>query len=112
MGRVVPWRPPCAVQIYTVTKRVLDERKRRLTLQEEIKVIYGGNSPINNSPRSRVSIPICRRFLSGIESSVMALSTDDDSQFGHIGSLCSVESLERSFHRRELLADDDLELTF
>jgi len=50
----------------------------RHTLEEEIEVINGGDTTINDCPRARVSILICISLLGGIESGIMTFSLLED----------------------------------
>ena len=53
-------------------------RMIRHTLEEEIEVINGGDTTINDCPRARVSILICISLLGGIESGIMTFSLLED----------------------------------
>ena len=80
------------------------------TLQEEIEVVYSGDTSINYSARTGVSISCGVGFLSGVKAGMMAFATDDDREFGPVLCFGSAEGLESFEDQGSFLLSDDVEL--
>lgn len=106
---MVPCNPPCAIP--GVSNSAHDFVDQSLALKEEIEIIDGGNTTVNDSARTGVSISSGTVFLSGVKARMVPFATDDDREFGPV--LCSgcTEALEGFHNRGHLLDSDDVELT-
>lgn len=57
------------------------QRKRRRTLEEEIKLVRRRDAAINDCARKRIAIVRSVFLPGGIEPRVVSLATDDDAEF-------------------------------
>jgi hypothetical protein len=81
-----------------------------MSLEEEIVLIDGGDTTIDNCTRLWISVVICVGGLRGVESGMMPLATNNNSQLGAILTLDGVKLLERRSNLWNFVINDDSEL--
>jgi len=52
-------------------------KNKSQTLQEEIEIINGGDTTINNGSRAWIAIAVCVCFFGWVETSMMTLALSD-----------------------------------
>ncbi len=79
-------------------------------LEEEVVLIDGGDTTIDNCTRLRISVVICVGGLRGVESGMMPLATNNDTQLGAVLTLGGVKLPERRSNFWNFVINDDREL--
>ena len=81
-----------------------------MSLEEEVVLVDGGDTTIDNCTRLWISVVICVGGLRGVESGMMPLATNNNSQLGAILTLGGIKLPERRSNFWDLVINDDREL--
>jgi len=81
-----------------------------MSLKEEVVLIDGSDTTIDDCTRLWISIVICVGGLRGVESGMMPLATNNNTQLGAILTLGGVKLSERRSNFWNFVVNDDREL--